>query len=154
MTLNTTLREQVFQIPQSFLALLPADAPTTVTVYAAAPENRRQRARERGAGVLRLANIQGSIILFDTVTLTGFLSFTAATDIHGNGFVRIAGAVSMKIDILGSLSGSLDLQFYTQPRHRRRRRRRRPGESSAASSWCAPPGTFSASRSAASSCSR
>jgi hypothetical protein len=59
------------------------------------------------------ANIQGSIKLFDTITLTGFISFTAASDIDGNAFVRIAGAVSVNIEFIGALSGSLDLQFYT-----------------------------------------
>ena len=59
------------------------------------------------------ANIQGSIKLFDTITLTGFIAFTAAIDLNGNGFVRIAGAVSTKIEFLGSLAGSMDLQFYT-----------------------------------------
>ena len=112
-TLNTTLREQVFEIPQSFLDLLPDDAPTTVTVYASAPEIDGSKREDAAPEFYVSANIQGSIILFDTLTLTGFISFTAATDIDGNAFVRIAGAVQVNIEVLGALSGSLDLQFFT-----------------------------------------
>jgi hypothetical protein len=80
-TLNTTLREQVFEIPQSFLDLLPDDAPTTVTVHAAAPEIDGSK-RNVPPEIYVSANIQGSITLFDAITLTGFISFTAATDVE------------------------------------------------------------------------
>ena len=99
-TLNTTLREQVFEIPQSFLDLLPDDAPTTVTVYAAAPEIDGSKREGVPPEFYISANIQGSIKLFDTITLTGFISFTAATDVNLNAYVRIAGAVSVNIEFL------------------------------------------------------
>jgi hypothetical protein len=82
-TMNTTLREQVFQIPRSFLDLLPDDAPTTVTVYAAAPEINGSKRVDADPEIYISANIQGSITLFDTITLSGFISFTAATDLSG-----------------------------------------------------------------------
>ena len=77
-TMNTTLREQVFQIPRSFLDLLPDDAPSTVTVYAAAPEINGSKRVDADPEIYISANIQGSITLFDTITLSGFISFTAA----------------------------------------------------------------------------
>ncbi|MBK8118783.1 MAG: hypothetical protein IPK39_05835 [Sulfuritalea sp.] len=112
-TMNTTLREQVFQIPRSFLDLLPDDAPSTVTVFAAAPEINGTKRVNAAPEIYISANIQGSITLFDTITLTGFISFTAATDANLNAYVRIAGAVSVNIQYLGALTGSLDLLFFT-----------------------------------------
>src|SRR5262249_26235414 len=80
LTLNTTLREQTFQIPQSFIALMPADAPTSITVYAAAPAIDGSKRDNVAPEFYIAANIQGSITLFDQITLSGYLAFTAATD--------------------------------------------------------------------------
>ncbi|MCK4537152.1 MAG: hypothetical protein KAT93_09065, partial [Desulfuromonadales bacterium] len=115
LTLNTTLREQVFEIPDSFLALMPDDAATVVTIFDAAPAIDGSRSSEAGVdpAIYISANIQGSIVLFDTITLTGFLAFTASVDTSGNAFVRITGAVSTKIEYLGALSGGLDLMLFT-----------------------------------------
>ena len=110
--LNTTMREQVFQIPQSFLDLLPEGTPTQITVYAAAPDLNGDPPPAGAVGIYVSASIQGSIKLFDVVTLTGFIGFTAEVGPNG-AFVRIAGAVSTTIDYVGSLSGSLDLLLYT-----------------------------------------
>ncbi|MBT8144808.1 MAG: hypothetical protein KJO55_08905, partial [Gammaproteobacteria bacterium] len=114
-TMNTTLREQVFNVPQSFQALLPDDAPTVVTIYDNAPEIDGARATETGVSpsIYVSASIEGAITLFDTITLTGFIGFTASVDFNGNAFVRISAAVSTKIKFIGALSGSLDLLFYT-----------------------------------------
>jgi hypothetical protein len=71
--------------------------------YAAAPEIDGSKRVNVPPEIYISANIQGSITLFDTITLTGFISFTAATDVNGNAFVRIAGAVSTNIEFLGSL---------------------------------------------------
>ena len=113
--LNTTLREQTFTIPDSFLALLPDDAATTVEIYDSAPAIDGTRSSEPGVNpsIYISANILGSITLFDTITLSGYISFTASVDINGNAFIRISGAVSTKVEYLGALSGSMDLMFYT-----------------------------------------
>ena len=110
--LNTTLREQVFEIPQSFLTLLPADSPSTVTVFAAAPNIDGSKSAS-GPNFYISANIQGSIKLYDTITLSGFISFTAAVDPSGSAYVHIVAAVSTNIQFIGAMSGSLDLSFYT-----------------------------------------
>src|SRR5439155_1941352 len=65
------------------------------------------------------ALISGSITLLDVVTLTGFVSITL--QVGTVSYVRIAGAVSTTIQFLGSLSGSIDLAFYSN----------RPGNTSA-----------------------
>ena len=113
--LNTTFREQVFEIPDAFLPLLPEGAPTTVEIYDNAPDLTGDRSTAAGIdpSIYITANIQGSITLFDTITLSGFIGFTASVDTSGNAFIRISGAVSCTIDYVGSLSGSLDLLFYT-----------------------------------------
>src|SRR4029079_19410045 len=35
--LNTTMREQTYPVPESFLSVLPADYPTTITIYDSRP---------------------------------------------------------------------------------------------------------------------
>jgi hypothetical protein len=78
-SMNTTLREQVFEIPQSFLDLLPDDAPTTVTVYAAAPEiDGSKRDGGRPSSTSPPTSRAASTVRY-VITLTGFISFTAAT---------------------------------------------------------------------------
>jgi hypothetical protein len=113
--LNTTLREQVFTVPDMFLPLMPEDAPTTITIYDNAPDLDGSRATDAGVSpsIYVSASIEGAITLFDTITLTGFIGFTASVDTNLNAFIRISGAVSTKIEYVGALSGSLDLLFYT-----------------------------------------
>jgi hypothetical protein len=107
--LNTTMRDQIFEIPDSFLPLLPPGAPTTIEIYDNAPglDGMRSTPAGQDRNIYVTANIQGSITLFDTITLSGFIGFTAST-----GQVRISGAVSTNIRYIGSLSGSLDLIFF------------------------------------------
>ena len=107
--LNTTKRDQNFRIPDSFLPLLPAGAPPTITIFDNAPKLNGERSTEPGAqrNIYITANIQGSITLFDAITLSGFIGFTAS-----EGQVRISGAVSTNIQYIGSLSGSIDLIFF------------------------------------------
>jgi hypothetical protein len=106
---NTTMREQVFEVPEEFWPFLPPGAPTTLEIYDNAPNLDGSRATDAGAdpNIYVTAVIQGSITLFDTITLSGTIGFTAST-----GQVRISGAISTSIQYLGSLSGSLDLIFY------------------------------------------
>jgi hypothetical protein len=57
--------------------------------------------------------IQGSLTLFNTLTMSGFVSFAAGVDSSGAATIRITGAVSTQIQYLGALSGSIDLTFST-----------------------------------------
>ena len=111
-TLNTTLREQTLNVPTSFDDLMPADIPRVFTIHDSAPNPDGSDAGGTPA-IYVAASIQGSITLFDTLTMSGFIGFTASVDITGNVFVRITAAVSTSIDFLGAMSGSLDLLFYT-----------------------------------------
>jgi hypothetical protein len=107
--LNTTRRDQIFRIPDSFLPLLPPGAPTTIEIFDNSPglDGERSTPAGQNPNFYVTANIQGSITLFDAITLSGFIGFTAST-----GQVRISGAVSTNIQYIGSLSGSLDLIFF------------------------------------------
>ena len=109
------MREQAFEIPDAFLDLLPEGAPTTIEIFDAAPDLEGGRSSAAGVNpaIYITASIQGAITLFDTITLSGFIGFTASVDLTGNAYIQIVGAVSTKIDYVGALSGSLDLRFYT-----------------------------------------
>ena len=104
--LNTTFREQVFEIPDAFLALLPDGSPTTIEIFDNAPDLQGNRQTEPGVSpsIYITAMIQGSITLFDTITLSGFIGFSAAAGPNG-AYIQIAGAVSTKIDYVGSPVG-------------------------------------------------
>ncbi|MBN1192791.1 MAG: hypothetical protein JXA36_03745, partial [Coriobacteriia bacterium] len=110
---NTTRAEQVFEVPESFLNVLPDSFPTMLRIYQSRPalDGISQDVNAPANGEIYVsALIEGTIRLFDTITFSGFLSFTA-----GEGGVRIAGAVSTSIDYIGALSGSMDLMFLTSP---------------------------------------
>lgn len=127
--LNTTLREQRFDLPNSLLAVLPGHGGLNHDSRHS-PQHRRVGAHpEPGEepSPYVVALIQGSITLFGAVTLTGFLSFTAAGDV-----VIIAGTVSLNIDYVGALSGTLDLRFYT---HHPQAGNGRPSSAGSPSRW-------------------
>ncbi|HET6548786.1 MAG TPA: calcium-binding protein, partial [Solirubrobacter sp.] len=109
---NTTLEDQTFDVPESFLAVLPEDYPTQIEVFESAPNlagTAKADPSDTGGFYVK-ALIQGSITLFDQITLSGFLAFTLQAG--GNSFVKIDGAVSANVANLGSLSGTVSFGFY------------------------------------------
>jgi hypothetical protein len=111
--MNTTLREQVFDIPQAFLELMPRDAPTRIPVHKSAPDingNERPNAPAE-IYVFAVGPGQHRAVRHDHARRDHRLH--RVSDVNGNAFVRIAGAVSANIEFLGALSGSMDLQFYS-----------------------------------------
>ena len=114
--INTTFKEQVLDVPTSFLPLLPAGYPPQIKIFRSRPTldgTQQDPTKPTDGEAYVFALIQGSITLFGVVTLNGFLSFSAGADAAGGTTVRIAGAVSATIRYVGSLSGSLDLTFYS-----------------------------------------
>jgi hypothetical protein len=116
LVLNTTFRTQSFVIPDEFLRLMPADTAPAVVIGASIPGITGQL-NERNDGIDNdgkngiddagegtapeayiVATIQGSITLFDSITLAGIISISAGS----SGFVRITGAVSPDRSIYAS----------------------------------------------------
>ena len=91
--LNTTLKEQVFDVPESFLAVLPADFPTTIKIFRSRPTltgdaqdpNFPAPGHPLDGEVYFFLIVQGSISLFDVLTLNGAISFSAGA---GPGWPR------------------------------------------------------------------
>ena len=110
-TLNTTLLDETFTVPQEFLAVLPNDFPSTITISAGAPEIDGSTSHSNSRGFYIQAVVTGTITLEDVITLSGVIGVTL--QVGTPSFVRIQGAVSTNIPFLGSLSGSIDLGFYT-----------------------------------------
>ena len=111
-TLNTTLADQVFQVPPEFLAVVPSGFPSTLTIPASAPEIDGSRsANLNSTGIYIQAIVTGTIILADVITLTGTIAITL--QVGTPSFIRIQGAVSTTIQYLGTLSGSIDMARYT-----------------------------------------
>ena len=110
-TLNTTLLDETFVVPQEFLAVLPNDFPGSITITRGAPEIDGSTAHSNSVGFYIQAVITGTITLEDVLTLSGVIGVTL--QIGTPTFMRIQGAVSTNIQFLGSLSGSIDLGFYS-----------------------------------------
>ena len=109
-TLNTTLRDETFIVPQEFLAVLPNDFPGSITITAGAPEIDGSVNSANGAGFYIQAIVTGTIEIKDVLTFSGTIGVTL--QVGTVSFVRIQGAVTTNIAFLGSLSGSIDLGFY------------------------------------------
>jgi hypothetical protein len=79
--MNTTMREQVFEVPEEFWPFMPPGAPTSIEVFDNAPnlDGSRQTAPGADPNIYITANIQGSITLFNAITLSGYIGFTAST---------------------------------------------------------------------------
>ena len=110
---NTTLEQQVFAVPESFLAVLPAGFPTQIVLFESVPNlagDAEETPQDPGAFYLK-ALIQGEITLFNTITLSGFLAFQL--QVGAISLVKVTGAVSANVKFLGSLSGSIAFGFYT-----------------------------------------
>ncbi|HKI91835.1 MAG TPA: hypothetical protein VJ986_06010, partial [Gaiellaceae bacterium] len=111
--LNSTLSAVVFTVPQEFLSVLPAGFPGTLTICGHTPEIDGTCTAGGTPAVYIQAIVTGEITLGNVLTLTGTIGFEAAVGANSTSFIRIFGAVSTNIKYLGSLSGSLDLGFYT-----------------------------------------
>ena len=110
---NTTLEQQVFDVPESFLAVLPAGFPTQIVLFESVPNlagDAEETPQDPGAFYLK-ALIQGEITLFNTITLSGFLAFQL--QVGAVSLVKVTGAVSANVKHLGSLSGSIAFGFYS-----------------------------------------
>ena len=112
--INTTFKEQTFDVPEEFLSVLPADFPTRLTIFRSHPnltgDTQDPNGQLDGEAYVFIL-VQGSITLFDVLTLNGTIAFIAAGGEHG-GEIRIAGAVSGNIPFVAPFSGSIDFTFF------------------------------------------
>jgi len=112
---NTTLVEQVFDVPSMFRDLLPTTSPTHYVIFKNQPNLDGSAAlNPGGAGEIYIkAKIQGSITLFDVVTLTGFLSIGVGVNGPNGVTIEIAGAASASVQYIGTISGTLHFIFFS-----------------------------------------
>ena len=118
---NTTLIQQDFDVPSMFRDLLPTTSPTHYTIFASQPNldgtaelvtNPDPYDTANGEIYIK-AKIQGSITLFDVLTLTGFLSIGVGVSSSHGVTIEVAGAASASIQYIGALSGDLHFIFYS-----------------------------------------
>ena len=116
---NTTLQDQVFQIPDAFLPLLKPGDPTSITIYASAPglTGGRNPLAPPGGEVYVSAQINAQITIGGVLTLNGFIQIQAGATTSGTLSLSITGAVSTQISFLGALSGELNLTAFVNPVH-------------------------------------
>ena len=108
---NTTGQDQTFTVPQMFVPILPAGAPTTITVFGAQPGLDGQPAGNP-AGPYLQATVQAQITIGGVLTMNGFIQITAG--VFGSGAnavadLQLVGAVGTTIPFLGALSGEINL---------------------------------------------
>ena len=116
---NTTRVQQDFTVPAAFRDLLPSDAPTHYLIFASRPTADGVREEATNPDVTNPANgsfyitalIEGSITLFNTITMTGFISVGAEVGGPYGASIEIAGAVSTRIANLGALTGTIHFLF-------------------------------------------
>ena len=112
---NTTLQQQDFDVPAMFRDLLPTTSPTHYTIFKNQPNlSGTGPLNPGGAGEIYIkAKVQGSITLFDVLTLTGFLSIGVGVSGANGVTIEVAGAASTSIQYIGTLSGDLHFIFFT-----------------------------------------
>ena len=109
---NTTGVDQEFIVPTSFLPLLPAGAPAKIVIGGDAP------GQTGPTEYYFIAMLEGSVTLFNAVTLTGSLQLAnSQSEINGEtvNTTRLTGNVSGSIKYIGVVSGLLDLEIRISP---------------------------------------
>lgn len=114
---NTTLKDQIFNIPDAFLPLLDEGDPTTIEIFASAPslDGQRNPRAPPGGEVYVQASIQAELSIGGVITLIGFVQIEVAVGADG-ARLEVTGAVSTKIAFLGSLTGTVNLAIFIGPR--------------------------------------
>ena len=98
-----------------FVPILPAGAPTTITIYGAQPGLDGQPQTGSPPGVYLQATVQAQITIGGVLTLNGFIQITAGeytpagTNQTPVADLVLVGAVGTTIPFLGALSGEIDL---------------------------------------------
>jgi hypothetical protein len=110
---NTTLQDQVFNVPAALIPVLGPNDPRTITIFAAAPgpDGKRNPNAPPGGEVYVSAAIQATVVIGGAINLVGFIQIQAAA---GSSGVRLSvtGAVGTQIPFLGSLSGQIELTVF------------------------------------------
>ena len=111
--LNTTLGELVYDVPGTFRPYLPLDFPTQIRIFESAPklDFTGEEQPASAGGVYVAALVQGAIRVLDTVTLSGAIA--VILQVGPSSIVRVAGGVSVNVEFLGQLSGTVDLSLFT-----------------------------------------
>ena len=130
--INTTEQDVIFQLPDSFLAIIDGDElpgfaaggtidsngdhavneedKASFTIYKSAPGIDGQPRIGVEPEVYATAIIQAELIIGGFIELVGFLQITAATD--GVASLSVTGAVSSTRPLLGTMTGTLNFDVF------------------------------------------
>ena len=111
---NTTRQDQLFHIPQAFLPLLKPGEPSVIEIFASAPAldgTRNPRAPPAGEVYVQ-ATIQAELSIGGVISLVGFIQIEAAATSTGVVRLKLTGAVSTQVPLLGSLTGTVNLNVF------------------------------------------
>ena len=108
---NTTMQDQNFNIPDSFLPLLKPGDPTVINVFRSAPKLDGTKDPSRAGEVYFSVTIEAQLTIGKFLTLNGFLQIQAAGSGAG-AYLKVVGAVGTHIQYLGSLTGELYFAVY------------------------------------------
>ena len=110
---NTTLQDQFFQIPPSFFPLLQPGEATSIAIYKSAPglDGMANPRGPPGGEIYIVATIQAELQI-GPLTLTGFVQIRAAVSTGGQASLVLTGAVSTEIELIGALSGTINLTIF------------------------------------------
>ena len=112
---NTTLVSSRTSTCPRFPRPAADDSPTHYTIFKSQPNlSGTAPLNPGGSGEIYIkAKVQGSITLFDVLTLTGFLSIGVGVSGANGVTIEVAGAASTSIQYIGTLSGDLHFIFFT-----------------------------------------
>ncbi len=108
---NTTLVDQTFDVPDSFLPMLDEGDPTHIVISKSTPLADGSFNPNASAEIYIKAVVEAEVLLFNVIRLTGYLGISAGAGQEGVSFI-IEGAVSCEIDFLGALSGTLFFEVF------------------------------------------
>ncbi|MDF2435266.1 MAG: mucin9, partial [Mucilaginibacter sp.] len=94
---NTTMQDQSFVVPQMFLPLLPAGAPTTITVYGATPGPSGVPVANTTPAAYLVATIQAQLTIGGVLTLNGFIQLSVGVTSGLDTQFTITGEVGTTI---------------------------------------------------------
>ena len=112
-TLNTTLKDQTFEIPVSFHRLLEPGEPTTLNIFKARPSLDGQERAGAAAEIYVVATIKAKLTFLDSFTLEGFVQLAVGVSPSaGQATFSLTGAVTGELGFLGAVSGTLNLTVF------------------------------------------
>ena len=112
-SLNTTLKDQSFDIPVAFHRLLEPGEPTTLNIFKSRPSLDGQERVGAPAEIYVVATIKAKLTFLNSFTLEGFVQLAVGiSPSAGQATFALTGAVTGELGFLGAVSGTLNLTVF------------------------------------------